>query len=175
MPRAEARTDDLNGFGDRGLPEHLPPCDQGAENCVRNSGLRCHQSSERVLRNDQRRPVARGPGRQEGALSGEETQLPDELSVRVGDDELLGVVVSNNLDPPFDHHIEIRRRLAGTVEHVSRGQLASLAELRELFEDIGWEDGEPGIRRVGLDKRRSVALIRVRHLALNRCPRDVLE
>ena len=90
-------------------------------------------------------PLPCGTGRQKGALSGEEAQFADELSGCVDDDELLGLVVPNNFDLPFDQDVEVPPRLAGTVEHVSCCQLASLTELRELLRDVRWEDGEPPV------------------------------
>jgi hypothetical protein len=75
-------------------------------------------------------------------LPSDETKLADELPRRVHDDELLGFIISNNLDLPIDEHEEVRIRLAGTVEHVSCCQFASFAELEQLFQDVRQEGRE---------------------------------
>jgi hypothetical protein len=62
-------------------------------------------------------------------LSGDEHKFADELPRGVHNDELLGFMIANNFDLPIDEHEEVRIRLAGTVEHVSRCRFASFAEL----------------------------------------------
>jgi len=93
--------------------------------------------------NDQNRPVLGRPRHQVGPLSREQPQLPDELSRPVDDDQLLGLVVSNDLDLTFENHVEIPPRLAGTVESISGCHLPAIPELSELFEDVRGERGKP--------------------------------
>jgi hypothetical protein len=91
-------------------------------------------------------------------LSGDETEFADELPRGEHDDELLGLIISNNLDLPIDEHEEVRIRLAGTVKHVSRCQFASFAELAQLFQGVWREDGKPPIQRVGHNNRDLLAV-----------------
>ena len=75
-------------------------------------------------------------------LPGDQTKLADELTRREHNDELLGFIISNNLDLPIDEHEEVRIRLAGTVKHVPRCQFASFAKLEQLFEDVRLKAGK---------------------------------
>ena len=112
--------------------KHLPAGHEGPKDGVGQIGLGVDELPELLWRHAQHPARSAHPGAQVWPLARQQIQLPDEPTGTVGGDHHLVVALANDLDLTVEHHEEVGRVAAGSVEHLTRLDRDRRTEGRDL-------------------------------------------